>query len=187
MSAHVCVSKMQERVNTAKSLNGSWEFVFLRDLHWEETPTLFVLVRSWISLLKRQWNFSRRQSAAGATMAGAAVSGETQKPAQAGLGARVSGGHGLCQVAIEGLQSGAVTRTEEAFSRQSGSGSECGANSIHPLHLSPLPPPRTDVNARPLRAPGPSSGQQKYAAHSSDGFHVVAPNEPRHSCSQKVL
>lgn len=141
VSAHVCVSKMQERVNTAKSLNGSWEFVFLWDLHWEETPTLFVLVRSWISLLKRQWNFSRRQSAAGATMAGAAASGETQKPAQAGLGARVSGGHGLCQVAIEGLQSGAMTRTEEAFSRQSGSGSECGANSIHPLHLSPLPPP----------------------------------------------
>lgn len=59
---HVCVSRMPVTVtvNAAKPLTDSWDFVFLGDPHWEETPILFVLAQSWISLRKSQWNFSSR-------------------------------------------------------------------------------------------------------------------------------
>ena len=154
MSTCVCacvsVSRMQEPVNTGRSLGAP----FPLGSSPGRKPDLVCFSRKLdVPPKKAQWSFLEKTTCCWDHRDRSRGKSRTQKLAQAGLGTRVSTGHGLHCVAIEVLQLGAVTRTEGALSPQSGSRSKCGTNS---MHLSP--PASCTAAVEPTR---PSGGRER--------------------------
>ena len=176
--ACVSVSRMQEPVNTGRSLGAP----FPLGSSPGRKPDLVCFSRKLdVPPKKAQWSFLEKTTCCWDHRDRSRGKSRTQKLAQAGLGTRVSTGHGLHCVAIEVLQLGAVTRTEGALSPQSGSRSKCGTNSMPPS--APVTPgfPRDLHGCRGAHEAQRGTGEARWpkstqgrAAHGLDPRRVVS-------------